>query len=244
MERRKFLAKGGIFTAAVLFSPGFILDSLSPSITKAEELSLPKTLNCPIHYWHEVNSSSQFEKYIGDLIRTDYFPVTLSKIAEYFKTGVQIWPQGKKPMAITFDDGLLSQYRNAEPVLDRWKIAATYAVMPNFWGDGVHKYMNNSQIREIATYRELASHTLSHHADLPQRRLIDQNSWRQEIVDSKYRLEDIVGKEVVSFVYPLGNYDRATANLVSQNYEIAVRTGGSTILTPEELFYLPRQAVS
>jgi peptidoglycan/xylan/chitin deacetylase (PgdA/CDA1 family) len=243
IERRTFLK----YAAVALISPFTVLKALGNQTAKANEF--PKELVCPIHYWHEVNDELEFEKYIFDLIQADYFPITLSGIAEYFDSGIAIWPKNKNPMAITFDDGLLSQFLNAEPVLERWMVAATFAVMPNFWGDKDHKYMDNNQIRKIAKNREIASHTLSHFSYLPEKRLTDPISWREEIIDSKFKLEDIIGKKVVSFVYPYGKFnlatvdgkfDMATADLVQENYKIAVKTGGSSLLKASERFYLPR----
>lgn len=50
---------------------GVALAFLGPlaSIAYAEKKELtPKTLVCPIHYWHEVSDSNGFESYVAGLI--------------------------------------------------------------------------------------------------------------------------------------------------------------------------------
>lgn len=213
------------------------------SIVHAEKEELtPKTLVCPIHYWHEVNDRRDFESYVAGFINDDYFPVSLKDLATYFYDDIKVWPEDKNPIAVTFDDGLLSQYKNAFPVLEEWKLQATFFVMTDY-ADGAHEYMEHSHLKEIADKgREVAAHGLDMHRSLPTLYSQDRDGWIRNVVGIKKRLEEIIEKPVVSFAYPNGSYDRDTLDLVSETgYKIAVRTGGNyPLLSSSTIFELPR----
>lgn len=241
-SRRWFLPAAGIVGTSLAMLPhqSFAI-SLPREIAVKEEIrEKPKQLDCPIHYWHEVSSKDEFESYIFNLRSDGFYPINLSQIATYFKTGEKSWKEGEKPIAITFDDGLKSQYDNAVPILRRWKLQATFAVMPDWAGDGAHEYMTNAQIKELSNDWEIACHTY-HHADLPYLRVINNPDWQAQIIRSKKRLEEIIGKKVTSFVYPYGHFDDQTIELVAKHYVIAARTGGKPTITANDLFIVPRQ---
>lgn len=268
MERREFLKLTPFMIAAAFEWPSKVasasdgitqlsspdlnplqeVSNLPIAIPSAEtsELLLPENLNCPIHYWHEVSSQNAFENYLYSVIASESQPVTMADIAKYFESGLQTWPVDKKPMVITIDDGLLSAYRNAFPVLKKWNVAATFAVMPDYEGDGSkeHIYMTNEHYKEIAQCCEIASHTFNHPKNLPELRTLNRGDWERQIIRSKWRLEEITGKSVVSFIYPYGRSDIETQKLVSQLYKIAVKTGGTSQLSRTELYNFPRQSRS
>ncbi len=240
MNKERRLILKGLGSCLVLASTGL----LAP-VVYGEETIKPKTLICPIHYLHEVNDRTSFEYYIAGLINNNYFPVALRDIADYFNDNIQVWPEDKDPIAITFDDGLLSQLKNAVPILEKWRLRATFPVMTDY-ADGVHDYMEHQQLKEISDQgMEVAAHGLDMHQSLPI--LYNQNrvAWKRNIVDVKTRLEEIIEKEVVSFAYPNGSYDQRTMDLVyASGYKIAVRTGGNyPELSSSTIFELPRVSV-
>lgn len=249
ITRREFLKGAGIFTLDFVLKPIETIAKYQTPVSeksgtsKEEKEFEPKELECPIDYWHEVQSQFRFENYIDELRKEGFYPITLSDVANYFSTGQKCWPENERPRVITFDDGLLSQYQNAVPVLDKWKIRGTFACMADWQGDGTHRHMSNKQIREISLYWEIASHT-GNHPNLPKLREKNLGAWQAEIVDSRRILEEIIGKEVRSFVYPFGAFDRETVELVSKYYKIAAATGGGILLKRGELFKIPRQRKS
>lgn len=151
-------------------------------------------------------------------------------------------------LAITFDDGYLSVYESACPILkDRGITATIYAVVDllggvNEWdrraGDQEEKMMSAAQARELAGNGfEIGSHTLTH----PHLTTLDDEQLRQEIVDSKSRLEDIIGREVTSFSYPYGDYDSRVLNAaMAAGYKNAMSTRLGAIIPGTSLFEIPR----
>ena len=75
------------------------------------------------------------------------------------------------------------------------------------------------QIREMQKYGvEFGSHSLAH-ASLPG---VSDAQLRREVGDSKHRLEDLLGAEVISFAYPYGEVDRRVRSAVSDaGYKLA-----------------------
>lgn len=151
-------------------------------------------------------------------------------------------------LAITFDDGYLSIYESACPMLkDRGMTATVYVVADslggvNEWdrraGDQEEKMMSAAQARELAENGfEIGSHTLTH----PHLTSLDDEQLQQEIVGSKHKLEDIIGREVTSFSYPYGDYDCRVLNAaMAAGYKNAMSTRLGAIVPGTSLFEIPR----
>lgn len=149
---------------------------------------------------------------------------------------------------VTFDDGYLSVYEHACPVLHQRGASATIYVVAdciggvNDWdrkaGDQEEKMMTAGQVREVAENGfEIGSHTLTH-AHLTG---LDEDQLTRELVDSKHKLEDIIGKEVTSFSYPYGDYDeRVLEAAVAAGYSNAVSTRLGVVTSGTGLFEIPR----
>lgn len=238
IERRIFL-KGMVGVALTAAS------TLVPPITKAEEKeSEPKTLICPIHYWHEIYDKDYFRSYLEQLLEAHFFPVAVRDVINYLQEGVEVWDKDTKPVVMTFDDSLLSQLQ-AYGVLMEYKARATFYVLTDY-ADGVHDYLTHQHIKMIAdSGLEIGGHGDDMHQSLPSLRINNPVAWERNIVGVKHKLEDITGQEVVSFAYPNGSYDQKTINLVSKHYKGAVRTGGNIpLLDRSKIFELPRLSKS
>ena len=152
--------------------------------------------------------------------------------------------------AITFDDGYLTVYERACPMLKERDMTATvYVVVDslggiNEWdrraGDQEEKMMSAAQARELAENGfEIGSHTLTHPASVQP---WTTSSLTQEIVDSKHKLEDLIGREVASFSYPYGDYDGRVLNAaMAAGYKNAVEhEARDLIVEGTSLFEIPR----
>ncbi len=112
------------------------------------------------------------------------------------------WPA--HAAAITFDDGHASDYTIAAPELSSRGLAATFFITASYLGR--RGYLERAQVRELhARSFEIGSHGLTH------KRLTEMGPaelWR-EALDSRRRLEDLIGHAVSSFALPSGSYDDA-----------------------------------
>ncbi|MDO8444339.1 MAG: polysaccharide deacetylase family protein [bacterium] len=124
-----------------------------------------------------------------------------------------------KSIILTFDDGYIDFYQNAYPELKKRQMTAVSYIVTGFNGG---RYMNNSQIKEIASYGiEIGSHTISHQ----NLATISLAKAKNEITDSQPILENITGKPVISFCYPAGKFNDAVVALVKNSgYKYATTT--------------------
>lgn len=127
-------------------------------------------------------------------------------------------------VAVTFDDGYESFYHHALPVLEQLVIPATMFVVAGKMGSSDDwmppevprkPLMTAGQVRELPS-RGIAvgSHSMAH----PRLTQLDDVGLRQELVDSRMCLSELVGGDVDLLAYPYGRYDERVAE--------AARTAG------------------
>ena len=144
----------------------------------------------------------------------------------------------KRTTAITFDDGLLSFYDNACPLLEDRNIKATIFAIAGLIGKTGHwdvmgktRHMTAGMLREIASNgHEIGSHSLTH-ANLV---WLDDSELTKELRYSKTILEDITGTAVKSLSFPFGSWnDRVWNAAKSAGYEYATAYRGHHRAPPE-----------
>lgn len=156
-----------------------------------------------------------------------------------------------KVVGITFDDGYRNNLIQALPVLLDCGFQATCYIVGNRIGDcnrwdiaaGIDRkpLMDREQIGEwIGSGMEIGSHTLDH---------IDTSrcagaKLREQIVDSKGRLEQTFGVAVEHFCYPYGTYTREVVDQVeTAGYRTATTTRRGRARVGDDLLELPRVPV-
>jgi len=172
-------------------------------------------------------------------------PVSLAEAVDRCRLGSA---SSENEFCVTFDDGYLSVYEHALPVLARRGVPGALFVVAgaiggvNGWdrgaGDRKEKLLSAEQIRELCGHGfEIGSHTFTH----PQLTAVSDERLRRELVDSKRRIEDITGREVTSFSYPYGDYDqRVREATVAAGYKCALGTELGVINRETNLFEIPR----
>ncbi|UXM94783.1 polysaccharide deacetylase family protein [Bartonella sp. HY329] len=151
---------------------------------------------------------------------------------------------------ITFDDGFLSVFENAMPILNQHGFTATnYFVAneiagQNNWDNPKAKRaacMDITKIKQWLSYgHEVGSHTLSH----PHLSQLSSNEAFIEINQSKQKLETALNIHVSSFAYPYGDENDSVRNIVEQaGYSNAVTTRRGRVQKNDKAFELPRHSV-
>jgi peptidoglycan/xylan/chitin deacetylase (PgdA/CDA1 family) len=155
--------------------------------------------------------------------------------------------EGQRRFLLAFDDGYECVHQRAFPVLSElaWP-AATF--MPSGyigrWNDWDHqllgrrfRHLSADELRE--QHRSgwtVGSHGITH-TDLTQ---LDNPGLRRELVDSKKRLEDLLGASVTWLAFPFGRYNqRVIDESASAGYTGAVTTTIRNIRLPEGYRVLP-----
>lgn len=160
-----------------------------------------------------------------------------------------------KRVIITFDDGYKDNYLNAYPILKNNNQTATiYVTVDKVINNEFMQIDQNDKVEDNMLMSvediiylskngiEIGSHTLSHP-------YLDQLSYKEqerEVVESKEKLEKILSKNIVSFAYPSGMYNKDTLEIVRNNYNYAVVTarGSDLSLTNKSKYEIEREAIS
>lgn len=136
--------------------------------------------------------------------RTAYlYDVSTDKFEEHLALSSLCGRCGEMAPVFTFDDGHLSNYTHAFPLLEKHGVRGTFFLVGGFLGVGTN-YMTWRQAREMAAAgHRLQSHGWSH-------RLLTTCKPKQldeELMRSKRELEDRLGIAVDSLSMPGGRWD-------------------------------------
>ncbi|MBI1854289.1 MAG: polysaccharide deacetylase family protein, partial [Chloroflexi bacterium] len=114
-----------------------------------------------------------------------------------------------RPISLTFDDANEDNYTNAFPIMKKYGM--TGVLYLPYTRIGLDGYLTVDQIKEMtAAGRELGSHSLTH----PNLAVLDEPRLRAEVVESRKKLEDLLGLPILTFAYPFGNVGNATVDYV------------------------------
>ena len=225
-----------------------------PTLTLAPTLTLepqwlrqgPGEIIVPILLYHHIGLSRQgetvyyvspevFDQQMNLLYQWGYKTISVELLVKAIKEGAELPP---KPVILTFDDGSATTYNTALPLMQRYGFKGVSYIVRNYIG--IPGYMNTDQITGLyALGWEIGSHGLSH-IDLTTR----PERQNDEIVESRRRLEALLGVPVLSFAYPFGAYDSDSLNYVhSAGYIAAMGLGNETLQGSKNLFYLYRRPV-
>ena len=208
-----------------------------PSETPLPTVTLPATLTLepqwylqgpgqiivPILLYHHIGYSLRgdttyyvspdlFDKQLNLLYQWGYRTISVEQLVKAVQEGAEL---PSKPIILTFDDGSETIYENALSLMRRYKFTGISYIVYNYIGTS--NYMNADQLRTLnAAGWDIGSHSLSH-KDLT----TDPGRQMDEIVDSRRRLEALLGLPVLSFAYPFGAYDSDSLHYVHQAGYIA-----------------------
>lgn len=158
------------------------------------------------------------------------------------------YPSEVNLACVTFDDGYQDNYEHALPVLERFRVKATFFIATGFLGKTFRTFagelpmMGETQLRElVALGHEIGAHTVSH----PKLTKVSPEEAYREIANSKQFLEDVLQCGVLSFAYPKGDYNSITVNLVRRcGFQIAVTIREGLVSSQPNWLELPRIWVS
>jgi len=148
-------------------------------------------------------------------------------LAEWLKDDIP-----ENHVLLTFDDGYDDLYDELLPlVIEHHYTPVVFLVADrigdsNVWdqasGLRARNLLTLEQIREMQKYGvEFGSHTLTH----PWLPGVSDAQLRREVTESKHRLEEMLGEEILSLAYPYGGVDRRVRSAVADaGYKLAFTT--------------------
>lgn len=110
----------------------------------------------------------------------------------------------------SWDDGHKLDIRLAA-LLQKYNVPGTFYISPHDHEFPVSDLLTDTQVKKLSKNFEIGAHTMTH----PRLTRISDKKAYEEISDSKTYLEHLIGKEVISFCYPGGNYNDRHARLTA-----------------------------
>jgi peptidoglycan/xylan/chitin deacetylase (PgdA/CDA1 family) len=137
-----------------------------------------------------------------------------------------VWENGARCVAVTVDDAFSSFVRNGLPELSHRGIPFTLFVPTGYLGrnSAWDDYGGENRVGEpVATVEDIqrvsrdatasfGSHCVTH----PNLVRLSEEDARRELRDSKARLEEIVGREIVALSFPYGSYGLRELKLAAE----------------------------
>jgi peptidoglycan/xylan/chitin deacetylase (PgdA/CDA1 family) len=167
----------------------------------------------------------QFDAQLAALSRWGYTFITLEDWLE-FRAGQRKLPP--RPIAITFDDGYLSNHNIAWPILNRYSATATVFLVADLLG-ATSRWDNHATEERLLGPEEIramqsggirfGSHTCTH------RSLVGLSSEEafQELSHSRVKLEAVLGQPVATVAYPYNSNNHQVRALARRaGYRAAV----------------------
>lgn len=217
----------GLFLMANMALPTTALSTTALSTTvqpaMVQTSVYQEDIKIPVLMFHniEANISSYFD---STEVTPEEFEETLKAIKDYGYTTIsldqlnEIYNKGKstikKPIVITFDDGYLSNYEYAFPMLKRSKMKANIFIVTSNVGKepGIFPHFTWEQAKEMedSGLIEIHNHTSLHKTadDL------SDEEFLKSVREAQIDIEKNLGKrKVKAFAYPEGKYNE---NLISE----------------------------
>ena len=206
-----------------------------------------------------VNRAGHFiqKKLYGDFVRAVNYHAVAPEAAELFEQHLQFyarhfvsadvatlerfletgeWPYEKPGLILSFDDGLVSHFEVAAPLLEKYGFTGWFFVpiglvdLKGAKGTAA-RYMNGDQLKYLDGRHIVGSHTVNH-VRLNKTRTTDE--LELEVAGSRKMLEEFLGHPVVSFCWVGGEedtYSRPAADLVERNFRLGFMTNNA-VITP------------
>ena len=191
-----------------LHIPIFIYHSVKPDT--ASETQIQKDYSV---------TPEMFEQQLQYLQQNGYTPITMSEFEREVLSGTT--SPIAKPVLLGFDDGWENQYVYAYPLLKKYNMKAVFYIYTNPISRD-RRFMSWGQIKELdAAGMEIADHTLTH----PYLQKLSPEALRHEILDSKKKLEEELGKPMLHFASPFGYTSPEVVALLKEGGFHTGRTG-------------------
>ena len=163
-------------------------------------------------------SPDRFAMHLDYLHEAGFDIVPLQDLVNMLRAGE---PLPDKTAAITFDDGYISIYDTAWPLLKEkgW----TFTVFVNTEPHDQHRplFMSWDQLRELqAAGATIANHGVTHPYLLKREPGHDETAWKAwvtaEILDAEKRIAEETGETVKLFAYPFGEYNNTILEIAGE----------------------------
>ena len=188
-------------------------------------------------------SPATFERHLQYLKANAFRTIGVSEIDAFLRNRPQ---SSERVVALTFDDGNVSFYDEAFPLLQKYGFTASIFVITSQVGH--EGKMSWEELRDLSRKGvDVESHSVSHTSLLireGESSLHYQQRLETELLNSRRQLANRLGASVESFAYPFGWYDGSVLSFIERTPFIiafTVNEGTNTVRTSRYL--LRRQSI-
>lgn len=204
------------------------------------------SVGVPVLYYHSIQKSGEnelmmdpelFRSHLQWLKDNNYTSLTMEEFYNYIKYNTQV---PEKSVVITFDDGYIDNYTNAMPIINEFDFDTTIFMVSDFVGNP--NFLTESQLKELEKNKiNIESHT-ANHLDLAK---LPKEKQREELQQSKNRLNNLLNEKVEYVAYPYGSYNDDTKNITREiGYKMGFSTDSGWASGDDDLFSIPRVYMS
>ncbi len=197
-------------------------------------------------------SIKQFSAHLDYLEKNKYQVWPLAKIAGHLKNRLAI---PDRTVAITFDDGHISMFKHAYPLLKKRSWPFTVFIYTDAMDKHPKQYITWDQMRDMRQYgASFANQSKTHDHLIRPRKKETTTEWamrvRADIEHARQRIEDELGPDRSSgnaplfFSYPYGEYTLALAEIVSELGYVGIGEQSGPAGRYSDLRVLPRYPIS
>lgn len=201
-----------------------------------------ESVKLPILLYHNVTSAysaeeeqlhitpERFREHMTALKESGFHPISFQEYYDYRVNGAFL---PDKPIIISFDDGYITNYQYAYPILKELNMKATFFAVTrsSFYPTAFpipHYDWKMANEMQRSGLIEIESHSYTHpkHTDLT------LQSIEQEARLSYYDIKTYLHKEPLVYSYPNGSFSKQTKQLVRKaGYQMQVKVGNDGVNT-------------
>lgn len=204
--------------------------------------------------WQLVRLKEDFENDMKAIKESGVSVKSYNEVIKSLKNGN---PITEPTIIIQFDDGLLSDYQFAYPILKKFNLKATFFVTPGRADGPVHNYMSWSQIQEIYHYKNISGVRLFEigghgqtHTRLSKRTNENYEHWLSrlefELEQPQREIEEHLGYKINLFALPFGaGFDTNEVKAISESLGYDLIRGWKqannnfTYVNPNKIIFFP-----
>jgi peptidoglycan/xylan/chitin deacetylase (PgdA/CDA1 family) len=189
-------------------------------------------------------SPGRFREHLEHLEAHDFRILALPELIERLRAGEELPPRAA---TITFDDGYISVYENAFPMLRERGWPFTVFVNSAAHDAPGRSFASWDQLREMQEHgATIANHTVNH-AYLARASALEKESeadfearMEREIAAAEARIEEKLGVRHKLFAYPFGEYDDRIRDWVDEHGYVGIGQHSGAVWAGSDFTALPR----
>ncbi len=204
--------------------------------------SLAELNHCVLLLYHQFSdtgpkstsiSPSLFEEHLKYLQTNDFQVLPLKSVIEMLKMQTSL---PDKCVSLTADDGYLSIYKSAYPLLAKYKTPMSVFVSTEAIDKQYPSIMSWEQLREMSEFIDVYNHSLTH------QHLNDKTTevLLNEITSAQLRLKSELFQQIKFFAYPYGEFDEKAYRLIEELGYTGFGQHSGAIGTKSDFINLPR----